>query len=558
MDSDTSSASGTNKYVPEYRRTTFKNKNKFSAEELRKRRETQQVELRKTKRDEVLAKRRNMASSVVDDNTQNTALNEETGAVDKDLMTGAGKSEEEYNYFLQEELPKQINNIMSQDLAQQLTGVIALRQMLSREYKPPIREVLDCGILPRLIEFIGPNQPDQLQHESAWAITNLCSGASEDTRIVVESNVLPNMIALMESDNVEVKEQAVWCIGNIAGDSSEYRDLCIQMDVMPLLLNCFELNRASLTKTSVWTLSNICRGRTSKPNWSVVSQALPVISRLIYSYDTEILSDALWTLSYLSDGDDNAITNVLKFNVAPRLVQLLSNGSSQVQTPALRTIGNLLTGDDIHTQTILASRVLEPLIALLTAKKENMRKEACWCFSNILAGTPAQAREVISSGCIPMLLDIIETDTPRCKKEALWCICNACSAGGMDPEIIRVLVGYGVLKTLCLQLVTKDNKLIEIILDSLLQILQVGEADKEASGLAVNEYASLIEQYGGADTIFNLQTHQSEIIYNKSFKLIDTYFSGEEEEEEAALNDEMGNSEFRYNINEANQQNFQF
>lgn len=53
MDSDSSSATGTNKYVPEYRRTNFKNKNKFSAEELRKRRENQQVELRKNKREEV-------------------------------------------------------------------------------------------------------------------------------------------------------------------------------------------------------------------------------------------------------------------------------------------------------------------------------------------------------------------------------------------------------------------------------------------------------------------------------------------------------------------------
>ncbi|XBW35208.1 hypothetical protein QEN19_000771 [Hanseniaspora menglaensis] len=553
MDSDASSTSGTNKYVPEYRRTNFKNKNKFSAEELRKRRETQQVELRKTKRDEVLAKRRNMVSTDANSEAISDAVDN-----DKDIMTGTGKSDAEYDYFLQEELPKQIQNIASQDLAHQLTGVISLRQMLSREYKPPIRQVLECGVLPRLIEFIGVNQPDQLQHEAAWAITNLCSGSSEDTKIVVESNVLLPMIALLESDNVEVKEQAIWCIGNIAGESSDYRDLCIEMNVMPYLLNAFELNRASLTKTAVWTLSNMCRGQSSKPKWSVVSQALPVIAKLIYSYDTEILSDALWTLSYLSDGDDNAITSVLKYNVAPRLTQLLANGSSQVQTPALRTIGNLLTGDDIHTQTILAARVIEPLAALLTAKKENMRKEACWCFSNILAGTPAQAREVISSGCIPTILDIIETDTPRCKREALWCICNACSAGGMDPEIIRVLVGYGILKTLCVQLVTKDNKLIEIILDSLLQVLQVGEAEKEASGLIVNEYASLIEQYGGADTIFNLQSHQSETIYNKSFKLIDKYFSGEEDEEEAVLNDEMGNSEFRYNMNDVNQQNFQF
>lgn len=46
------------RYIPEHRRTQFKAKNTFKPEELRRRREEQQVEIRKVKRDENLAKRR--------------------------------------------------------------------------------------------------------------------------------------------------------------------------------------------------------------------------------------------------------------------------------------------------------------------------------------------------------------------------------------------------------------------------------------------------------------------------------------------------------------------
>jgi importin subunit alpha-6/7 len=46
------------RYIPEHRRTTFKAKNAFKQDELRRRREEQQVEIRKTKREENLAKRR--------------------------------------------------------------------------------------------------------------------------------------------------------------------------------------------------------------------------------------------------------------------------------------------------------------------------------------------------------------------------------------------------------------------------------------------------------------------------------------------------------------------
>lgn len=50
------------RYIPEHRRTQFKAKNAFKPEELRRRREEQQVEIRKSKREENLAKRRGIGT----------------------------------------------------------------------------------------------------------------------------------------------------------------------------------------------------------------------------------------------------------------------------------------------------------------------------------------------------------------------------------------------------------------------------------------------------------------------------------------------------------------
>ena len=46
------------RYIPEHRRTQFKARNQFRPDELRRRREEQQVEIRKQKREENLSKRR--------------------------------------------------------------------------------------------------------------------------------------------------------------------------------------------------------------------------------------------------------------------------------------------------------------------------------------------------------------------------------------------------------------------------------------------------------------------------------------------------------------------
>lgn len=63
MDADT-----TTRFVPEHRRTNFKNRGHFKPDELRRRREGAQIEIRKAKRDENLTKRRNFSNlSPMDD-----------------------------------------------------------------------------------------------------------------------------------------------------------------------------------------------------------------------------------------------------------------------------------------------------------------------------------------------------------------------------------------------------------------------------------------------------------------------------------------------------------
>lgn len=79
------------RYIPEHRRTQFKAKNTFKPDELRRRREEQQVEIRKAKREENLAKRRGITAR---DGTQTSAPGASLGAsVDSDDEGGTIESQ---------------------------------------------------------------------------------------------------------------------------------------------------------------------------------------------------------------------------------------------------------------------------------------------------------------------------------------------------------------------------------------------------------------------------------------------------------------------------------
>ncbi|CAJ0839202.1 406_t:CDS:2 [Entrophospora sp. SA101] len=113
--------------IPEHRKNAFKSKAIFKAEELRRRREEQQIEIRRKTREESLAKRRNLNVALSPDSDDETAV-----AV--------------INAQLQEQLPEMIRGVFSDNVEEQLQATTKFRKLLSKERNPPIEQVIECGI----------------------------------------------------------------------------------------------------------------------------------------------------------------------------------------------------------------------------------------------------------------------------------------------------------------------------------------------------------------------------------------------------------------------------
>lgn len=358
------------------------------------------------------------------------------------------------------------------------TSIDALLHILTTGDEEVMVKAVQCGLAAPLVDLLSDSDSN-LAYNSLWILTNLSAGAHDQVKTLMEAGLLLALPALLENASVEMADQAVWALCNIAGDCVKYRDSILKLGYHERVRKLLdEQNSARLISSAVWLFANICRSQ-PLPAKEVVQMGLEVAVCCFQLCDKALaLSDACSICEKATfHGDVDMIDLVYRLDIPPHLVKLTGSSDRKVATEALKAYANLLLGTGQQTDRILDGGALELFERMLATQAEDVRKEVMWALSNVAAGEVQQARRLVQHSIFAKVLEELACPKLTIKREACITIANLC--GKHDIPITHCLLASNPLPLLLDALDIPDPHLQLVLIEGMGCFLRVCFAYQE-------------------------------------------------------------------------------
>eukprot|EP00826_Nyctotherus_ovalis_P045721 TRINITY_DN5089_c0_g1_i10.p1 TRINITY_DN5089_c0_g1~~TRINITY_DN5089_c0_g1_i10.p1 ORF type:complete len:274 (+),score=53.03 TRINITY_DN5089_c0_g1_i10:121-942(+) len=160
------------------------------------------------------------------------------------------------------ELPAVVSEFNSSDPEECLSGLNKLRRLLSARGIIPIQQILDAGVLPRILELLRASNNPLLQLEAAWCITNITTGSELQIMAVINKGGLKLLIELLKSPHAKIQQQAIWALGNVAGENHKLRNVVLELGMLETVAEVLSgANDLSLMVSCLRCVIQLCKGK---------------------------------------------------------------------------------------------------------------------------------------------------------------------------------------------------------------------------------------------------------------------------------------------------------
>ena len=283
-------------------------------------------------------------------------------------------------------------------------------------------------------------------------------------------------------------------------------------------------NNEKYINLSTWCISNFFKVKPI-PNYNICTRAFKIIARVVLidtKENEDFISDSCSFISILTQKYKEFNQEIIDTGILQKIIKYLDIKKKSILKPCLRIVGNIACTDNAnHTQSLIDLGVLDKLKYSLYNESESIRKETAFILSNIASGTQKQIEALIDQNLIQILYKKFNNEKPKVKKEAFIAIANMTAVE--DEKYMKKVLDDNILIIISELLKNEDINFIIIGLESLSNILTFGERKGKKK-----EFSLECEKMGILDSLEKLQTNENQIVYDKTLKILETFFETED------------------------------
>ena len=383
-----------------------------------------------------------------------------------------------------------------------------------------IRKFISCGdifinidliiinsiVLDYIFDILKNSKDFKLINEVLYIVINI---TSVNDNKCFNNKLLPILISLMDSDNINISNMSIYALNNILVDSIEYRNFSVENNIYDKILLCLKKNYDDIDiyrNTSQLLLQIIVD---SNFNWSIYYDLIIILFNLYKLDDSDIKLHSIRGIAHITKGNKRNLEIVINSGILKDLLQYLDSKDNYLIKSILNLIGNL-SSEDIHMiQYLFDLNIIPILKILLDNESSDIKMKVCWILSNIVNGTNDQLNNLIENGIIKDILQ--KSGNLDIKREISWILFNISER--KDIIYIDYLINNNSIDKFLDLIDSMDTEIIYLIVKSIDNFIDFNSDRKK--------FINLIESVGIIDKIELLQqSYNNEEIIQLSRKIM--------------------------------------
>ena len=142
--------------------------------------------------------------------------------------------------------------------------------------------VIDAGIVPYLIQFLGHNDTG-LKIVALRVSGQITAGTNEQTQVVLDNDALTQFHTLLRYGKERIKKEAIWCLSNITAGTETQIQLVIDAGLIPVVIKASQEGEFHIQVESTWAICNLTiHGSESQVVYTVKCGAIPIFCNLLH------------------------------------------------------------------------------------------------------------------------------------------------------------------------------------------------------------------------------------------------------------------------------------